>query len=98
MLGVVLSPQRGRLSFRATRSAEFIRNPAYFGRVDIEARVPVGHPNLIKDNLADIPTDTLVSGDIETVLPHVEPSPRKEVKVSRIKSVKLLFCSECCNR
>ena len=94
MLGVVFTPQRDRLSFRATRSAEFIRNPAYFGRVDIEAKVPVYHPNLIRGNLADIPTDVLVSGNVEAVLPYVEPSPRKKVKVLRIKAMKLNVIQE----
>ncbi len=94
MLGVAFSPQGGRLSFRATRSAEFICNPAYFGRVDIEAKVPKDHPNLIENNLADIPTDALVSGNVEAMLPRVEAAPRKEVKVSRIKSVKLNVMQE----
>jgi len=92
MLGIAFSPQRDRLSFRATRSAEFIRNPAYFGRVDIEAKVPVDHPNLIKGNLADIPTDALLSGNVEAVLHHVEPSP--EVRVFGTKVVKLVTIQE----
>ena len=94
MLGVAFSPRGDRLSFRATRSAEFIRNPAYFGRVDIEARVPADHPNLIKGNLADIPTDALVSGNAEPAPPVVEPSPRKDAKVLQIKAVRLNVIQE----
>ncbi len=89
MLGVMFSSEAGGVSFRATRSAEFIRNPAYFGRVDIEAKVPTEHPNLITSQLTDISTDALASGIIEPTLTNVESTSTKGAKVSVTKAIDL---------
>ncbi len=61
-LGVLFKRERSTFSVTATRSAEFVRNPAYFGTVDFETRVPCNHPNLIKDQLSDLSTDMLLYG------------------------------------
>jgi len=59
-LGVLFKREGGTISFTPTRSAEFVLNPAYFGTVDFKAKVPTEHPNLIKDQLSDLPTDMLL--------------------------------------
>ena len=94
MLSVVLTRRKSSLSFQPARSAEFIRSPAYFGRVDIVDRVPTDYPNLIKSELTDITTDALISGNIKTELRHIEPSSPKEVEVYRTKAVKLKVVQE----
>ncbi len=50
-LGVLFKREGNTFSFTPTRSAEFVRNPAYFGTVDFETRVPNDNPNLIKDQI-----------------------------------------------
>jgi hypothetical protein len=64
MLGVKLDQRGDKLSFQAIRSAEFIRNPSYFGTVQIDDSVPINNPNLIKNRLIDVSTDVLESGNI----------------------------------
>jgi len=94
MLGVTFRQLGDRISFQASRSAEFIRRPAYFGKVDIEARIPADHPNLIKGDLRDLTTDALTSGNIEKELNHTERSLPNMVDVSRVKVIKLDIIQE----
>ena len=90
MLGVEFRTERGKISFSATRSAQFIRNPSYFGRVDIEAKVPSDHPNLIRSPLMDIVTDRLVSSDINSIpVNHVGSMPVKQAAATITKCKKL---------
>lgn len=94
MLGVTFRQLGDKISFQASRSAEFIRSPAYFGKVDIEARIPAGHPNLIKGDLRDLTTDALISGNIEKELHHIETSLPNMVDVSHVKVIKLDIIQE----
>jgi len=93
-LGVTFSREGDKLSFTTTRSAEFIRNPAYFGRIDIEAKVPKDNPNLIKSELTDILTDALVSGNTKALLPKAEHGRREGVYPRRAKAIKLTVVKE----
>jgi phage FluMu protein Com len=61
-LGVLFKREESTISFTPTRSAEFVLNPAYFGTVDFEAKVPTERPDLIKDQLSDLSTDMLLFG------------------------------------
>lgn len=88
-VGVIFKRQGRELSFQATRSAKFIQNPAYFGKVDIVVSEPTNHPNLVRDNLRDITTDALVSGDAGRELRDDEAQKTNTVKVSYKKAVKL---------
>lgn len=95
MLGVEFRTEGGKISFRATRSAQFIRNPSYFGRVNIEARVPSDHPNLIRSPLMDIVTDRLVSSDIKSIpVNHAGSMPVKKTTTRITKSERLNIIEE----
>ena len=75
-LGVLFKREGSTFSFTPTRSAEFVRSPAYFGTVDFEIRVPENNPNLIKDQLTDLSTDTLLFGTPDPGLGRADlPSP-----------------------
>lgn len=90
MLGVEFKTERDKISFRATRSAQFIRNPSYFGRVDIEAKEPSNHPNLIKSPLMDITTDRLLSGEVKPMpVNHAGPTLAKEARTRATKVKRL---------
>lgn len=85
MLGVVFRLDKNNMSFTPTRSADFIPNPSYFGRVCIEANVPDDHPQLIKEPLIDIISDNLLSRDINLITSlmttsNVESAPVKEAR------------------
>jgi phage FluMu protein Com len=89
-LGVLLKREGNTLAFTPTRSAEFVRNPAYFGTVDFETRVPNGNPSLIKDQLSDLSTDTLLFGTPEPRFKQTNlPSP-VHTKHSRKTALKLI--------
>ena len=60
--GVPFKQVGNTFSFTSTRSAESVLSPAYFGTVDFEIRGPNDNPNLIKDQLSDLSTDTLLFG------------------------------------
>ncbi|MGD0779996.1 MAG: hypothetical protein ABR954_04340 [Dehalococcoidales bacterium] len=89
MLGVTFHQLGNKISFQASRSAEFIQSPAYFGEVDIVAEVPTNNPNLIKGNLRDMTTDALVSGNMEKELSDAETALPNLIDIPRIKAIKL---------
>lgn len=64
MLGVVLRADKDTISFTPTRTAHFVQNPSYFGDVHIDAKVPADDPQLLREPLVDISSDSLSSGDI----------------------------------
>lgn len=97
MLGVMLHKNKDNISFTSIRSANFIHNPSYFGRVGIEAKVPDDDPQLIKEPLIDISTDDLTSGDINLVISlasagNVSPTPVKNVrrKITRQRKLDII--------
>lgn len=85
-LGVVLRIDKDSTSFTPTISANFIPNPSYSGRVDIEVKVPDDHPQLIKEPLIDISTDSLGSKDINLVTKLVTASNVSSILVKKAKS------------
>jgi len=77
-LGILFKREGNTISFTPTRSAEFVPNPAYFGTVDFKSKVPTEHPNLIKDQLLDLPTDILLFSIPERRLKQANlPSPTR---------------------
>jgi len=59
MLGILIKRNEKGLSFTPTISVDFIPNPSYFGRVEVISTTPINDPNLIKEPLIDISTETL---------------------------------------
>ena len=85
-LGVLLNLDKDKLSFTSTINANFIPNPSYFGRVDIDAKVPEGHPQLIKGRLIDINTDNIGAGDINLVTSLAIASNNSSMPVKKVRS------------
>lgn len=87
-LAVLYRQTEAERSFSPIISSKFIQNPSYFGRVDIESKQPNGHPQLIKDTLIDVLTDSLVSQSTytktaSTPLEHNLVKPSKEIVISK---------------
>ena len=61
MLGILYKKDQHQFSFTPFVSFDFIPNPSYFGRVEIDSRPETEAPNLMKQPLADIATDNLKS-------------------------------------
>ncbi|MEM3443003.1 MAG: hypothetical protein QXM86_04010 [Candidatus Bathyarchaeia archaeon] len=73
ILGILMRRSEKGLSFTPTISVDFIPNPSYFGRVEIISTTPTNDPNLVKETLTDISTETLFHK------PTLQPSvPSKE--------------------
>ena len=88
-LGVLLNLDNDKRSFTPIISANFIPNPSYFGRVDIDAKVPKNHSQLIKSSLFDIDTDRLESGDIDLARNNISSVPVNKVKRMATRTKKL---------
>jgi len=89
-LGVLFKREGSTISFTPTRSAEFVLNPAYFGTVDFEAKVPTDRPDLIKDQLSDLSTDMLLFGIPERRLKQVGLPSSTRPKSPRKTALKLI--------
>ena len=85
-LGVLLNLDKDKLSFTSTINANFIPNPSYFGRVDIDVNVPEGHPQLIKGRLIDINTDNIGGGDINLATSLAIASNTSSMPVKKVRS------------
>jgi len=96
MLGVAFRVNKDNMSFRSTITANFIPNPSYFGRVGIEAKVPDDHPQLIKEPLIEVSSDSLISRDINLVTSlvatsNVDSTPVKKAggKIMRMRKLSI---------
>lgn len=85
-LGVLLNLDNGNWSFTPTISANFIPTPSYFGRVDIDAKVPKDHPQLIKGRLIDINTGSIGTGDINLMTSLVITNNTRSMPVKGARS------------
>ena len=97
MLGVLLNLDKNKQSFTPTINANFIPTPSYFGRVDIEANVPKGHPQLVKGRFIDINTANIGAGDINlatsfAIASNTSSMPVKKAKsrITRTKKLKII--------
>jgi len=82
MLGIMYERDKENTSFTPIITIDFVPNPSYFGRVDIDASRPEGAPQLIKGPLTDISTDDIISKKIDQLsIANVSSSERIAKKV-----------------
>jgi hypothetical protein len=67
MLGIMCRKSQEHISFTPTISFDFIPNPNYFGRVDIDVSTPTDDPRVIKGPLTDVRTEDIFSQKIDQV-------------------------------
>jgi phage FluMu protein Com len=65
MLGIMYRKNKEHTSFTPTISFDFISNPNYFGRVDIDVSTPTDDLHLIKGPFTDVRTEDLFSQKIQ---------------------------------
>lgn len=98
ILTMLYEHKNGKETFRPIAHMEFVRNPSYFGRVEIKDEVRKDAPGLIRYPIVDIDTDTFLSirnGELR-ISNFTELIGRKaEPRIKRLKtSVKTVQLSE----
>jgi hypothetical protein len=61
MLGILYKKDEQGVHFTPIITVDFVPNPSYFGRVEIESSVSTSDPKLIREPLVDIHTEDLAS-------------------------------------
>jgi len=64
IMSVLYLKQLGNISFTPVISFDFIHNPNYFGRVEIDSSPDLDDPNLIKQPLKELPIQDLISNAV----------------------------------
>lgn len=67
-LGIMYQKSKEGVSFTPTITFDFVPNPNYFGRVDVDVSTPKDDPRLIKGPLKDIRTEDVFSQKIDQLL------------------------------
>lgn len=62
MLGILYKKDEQGVHFTPIISLNFVPNPSYFGRVEIESRISINDPHRIKESLTDIHSEDVVAG------------------------------------
>jgi DNA-directed RNA polymerase subunit RPC12/RpoP len=60
MLGIHYKKDEQGVHFTPIISLDFVPNPSYFGRVEIESRISINDPRLIRESLTDIRSEDVV--------------------------------------
>jgi hypothetical protein len=79
MLGIHYKKDEQGVHFTPIISLDFVPNPTYFGRVEIESRISVDDPHLIKESLTDIRSEDVVAGhNVQSSIKMTEKLPEPE--------------------
>lgn len=80
MLGIMYQKGKEKTSFTPIKTIDFVPNPSYFGRVDIDVSTPEDDPRLIRRPLVDTSTEDIISQKIDQLSKENVPSSVSLVK------------------
>jgi len=86
MLGIMYQRDNENTSFTPIISIDFVPNPSYFGRVDIDVSTPEDDSRLIKGSLKDVSTQDIISQKINQ-MPVVDVASSDSATRSATKSI-----------
>jgi DNA-directed RNA polymerase subunit RPC12/RpoP len=95
MLGIHYKKDEQGVHFTPIISLDFVPNPSYFGRVEIESRISINDPHLITESLTDIRSEDVVAGNnvqssIKVTEKPSEPATRKGVGNTKEEKLRVI--------
>jgi len=92
MLGIHYKKDEQGVHFTPIISLDFVPNPSYFGRVEIESIISINDPHLIRESLTDIRSEDVVAGsNVQNSIKVTEKPSKSETRkgVENTKEEKL---------